>query len=148
MALKISWPQLLAVAIVYAIVGEIVMTLGAMADMNYYLDQNYFPVWNKIMMPAAGPPPAEFYCTGIAFQLVTGFLFGLVYAVIKGAVPGKGWKNKGLMYGFLVFLVAGIPITLMLIMLINLPLGLLLSWMLQSLIVYLLMGLAAAKILK
>jgi hypothetical protein len=148
MALKINLPRLIAVAIVYAIVGEIVMTLGAMADMNYYFDPNYFAVWSKLMMPAAGPPPAEFYYAGIAFQLMTGFLFALVYAVVKGAVPGKGWKNKGLMYGFLIFMVAGIPTTLMLILLVNLPIGLLLSWMLQSLVVYLLMGLVAAKIVK
>jgi hypothetical protein len=148
MALKISWPRLLAVAILYAVIGEIVMTLGALADMNYYYDSNYFAVWSKFMMPVAGPPPAEFYYMGIIFQLVTGFLFGLVYTVIKGAVPGKGWKNKGLMYGFLVFLIAGIPTTLMLILLINLPSGLLLSWMLQSLIVYLFMGLVTAKIVK
>jgi len=148
MALKINLPMLIAVAVLYAIVGEMIMTLGAMADMNYYLDANYFPVWSKIMMPAAGPPPATFMYTGIVFQLVTGFLFALVYNVIKGAVPGKGWKNNGLMYGFLVFLVAGIPTTLMLILLINLPLGLLLSWMLQSLVVYLLMGLVTAKIVK
>jgi len=148
MALKINFPRLIAVAILYAIVGEIIMTLGAMADMNYYLDSNYFSVWSKIMMPTAGPPPAEFYYMGIVFQLVTGFLFALVYSVIKGAVPGKGWKNKGLMYGFLVFLVAGIPTTMMFIMLINLPLGLLLSWMLQSLVVYLIMGLVTAKIVK
>jgi hypothetical protein len=148
MALKISWPRILAVAILYAIVGEIIMTLGAMADMNYYLDSNYFAVWSKLMMPVAGPPPAEFYYTGIIFQLLTGFLFAIVYRVIKGAVPGKGWKNKGLMYGFLVFLVAGIPTTMMLYLLINLPVGLLLSWMLQSLVVYLIMGLVAAKIVK
>jgi len=148
MASKINLPRLIAVAIVYAIVGEIVMTLGAMADMSYYYDSNYFPVWSKLMMPAAGPPPAEFYYISIVFQLVTGFLFGLVYNVLKGAVPGRGWKNKGLMYGFLIFLVAGIPTTMMLYLLINLPLGLLLSWMLQSLVVYLTMGLVTAKLVK
>jgi len=148
MAIKISWPRILAVAILYAIVGEIVMTLGAMADMNYYFDPGYFAVWSKLMMPAAGPPPAEFYYFGIAFQLVTGFLFAIVYRVIKGSVPGKGWKNKGLMYGFLIFLVAGIPMSMTLYLLINLPVGLLLSWMLQSLVVYLIMGLVAAKLVK
>jgi len=148
MAVKLNLPRLIAVAILYAVIGEIVMTLGAMADMNYYMDSNYFSVWSKIMMPTAGPPPAEFYYMSIAFSIITGFFFGLVYNVIKNAVPGKGWKNKGLMYGFLVFLVAGIPTTMMLYLLINLPPGLLLSWMLQSLVVYLLMGLVTAKIVK
>ena len=147
MAIKISPTRLVAIAVLYAIIGEAVMTLGAMADMNYYMDSNYFPVWSKIMMPAAGPPPAAFMYTGIIFQLITGFFFAFVYAVLKGAVPGTGWKNRGLMYGFLVFLVAGIPTTLMLILLINLPLGLLISWLLQSLVVYLLAGLVAAKII-
>ena len=148
MAIKISWPRILAVAILYVMVSEIVMTLGAMADMSYYMDANYFAVWSKLMMPAAGPPPAEFYYTGIIFQLVTGFLFAIVYKVIKGSVPGKGWKNKGLMYGFLIFMVAGMPATMTLYLLINLPAGLLLSWMLQSLVVYLIMGLVAAKLVK
>jgi len=148
MAIKISWPRILAVAILYAIVGEIVMTLGAFLDMSYYFDPAYFGVWSKIMMPAAGPPPLEFYYFGIAFQLVAGFLFAIVYRVIKGSVPGKGWKNKGLMYGFLIFLAAGIPMTMTLFLLINLPVGLLLSWMLQNLVVYLIMGLVAAKLVK
>jgi hypothetical protein len=148
MALKISWPRLLAIAVLYAIIGEIIMTLGTIATMSYYFDPTYFPVWSKYMMPGPGPPPAEFYYISIAFQLVTGFLFALVYNVVKGAIPGKGWKNKGLMYGFVVFLVAGLPTTMMLILLINLPIVLLLSWMLQSLIVYLIMGLVTAKIVK
>ena len=148
MASKINLSRLIAVAILYAIIGEIIMTLGATADMSYYMDPAYFSVWSKLMMPAAGPPPAEFYYVGIAFQLVTGFLFALVYNVVKGAVPGKGWKNKGLMYGFLIFLVAGIPTTMTLYLLINLPVGLILSWMLQSLVVYLIMGLLAAKLVK
>ena len=84
----------------------------------------------------------------IAYRIATARMRGLVYRVIKGSVPGKGWKNKGLMYGFLIFMVAGIPTTMMLYLLINLPVGLLLSWMLQSLVVYLIMGLVAAKLVK
>ena len=163
MAIKISWPRILAVAILYAIVGEIVMTLGAFLDMSYYFDPAYFGVWSKIMMPAAGPPPLEFYYFGIAFQLVAGFLFAFVYSVVKRSVNlgvhstlnlragkewHKGWYNMGLMYGFLIFLVAGIPTTMTLYLLINLPVGLLLSWMLQNLVVYLIMGLVAAKLVK
>ncbi len=147
MAFKFNLPRLLAAAVAYVIIAQIIFTIGAMADMPYYTDPNYSNVWSKIMMPAAGPPPAEFYYVSVLFQVVYGFLFAFVYTVIKGAVPGKGWKNKGLMYGFLVFLVAGIS-DLGLVLLVNLPMVLVLSWVLQGLVVYLLAGLAAAKIVK
>ena len=147
MALKLNLPRLLAAAAVYVIIAQIIFTIGAMADMPYYMDAAYSDVWSKVMMPAAGPPPAEFYYASILFQAVYGFLFAFVYTVIKGAVPGKGWKNKGLMYGFLVFLVAGVS-DLGMVLLVNLPMALVLSWVLQGLVVYLLAGLAAAKIVK
>ena len=148
MAIKISWPRLLAAAVAYLVIAQVVYTLGVFADMGYYTDPNYFPLWSKLMMPAAGPPPIEFTLASMAFQFIAGLLFALVYAVVKGSVPGKGWKNKGLMYGFLIFLVAGIPFTLTLTLLINLPPGLILSWMLQGLVTYLLAGLALARIVK
>jgi hypothetical protein len=84
----------------------------------------------------------------LAFSFISGLLFALVYALVKGSVPGKGWKNKGLMFGFLIFLIAGIPSMMSLYLLINLPPGLLLSWMLQSSLTYLLVGLATARLVK
>src|SRR4030042_5586644 len=111
MAIKISWPRLLAAAVAYLVIAQVVYTLGVFADMGYYTDPNYFPLWSKLMMPAAGPPPIEFTLASMAFQFIAGLLFALLYAVVKGSVPGKGWKNKGLMYGFLLFLVAGGPLT-------------------------------------
>jgi len=148
MAIKISWPRLLAAAIAYLVIAQVVYMLGIFADIAYYMDPAYSAVWSKLMMPSAGPPPIEFTMASMAFQFIAGLLFTVVYAVVRPSVPGKGWKNKGLMYGFLVFLIAGIPFTLTLVLLINLPYALLLSWMLQGLFVYLLAGLAAARILK
>jgi hypothetical protein len=148
MAIKISWPGVLAVAIVYVIISQLVFMLGAFADMAYYMDPAYLSVWSKLMMPTAGPPPIEFTAISAVLSFVSSLLFALVYVVVKGSVPGKGWKNKGLMYGFLVFLIAGIPSTFSLLLLINLPVGLVLSWMLQGFVAYLLAGLVAAKLLK
>ncbi len=148
MALKISWPGVLAVAVMYVVISQLVFMLGAYADMAYYMDPAYYSVWSKLMMPSAGPPPIEFTATSVAFGIISGLLFALVYSVVKGSVPGKEWGNKGLMYGFLVFLIAGIPSTLSLLLLINLPPGLVLSWMLQGFVTYLLAGLVAAKLLK
>ena len=148
MAVRMTWPKVIGVAILYMVVSQIILTLGAIMDMNYYMDPNYFPVWSKFMMPSAGPPPLEFTVLSLVFNFITGLLFALVYAVVRPSVPGRNWKNKGLMYGFLVFLLAGLLTTMMLIIMINLPLGLLLSWLLQMLVVYVIAGVVAARYIK
>ena len=100
----------------------------AMCTMNYYIDPAYCSVWSKIMMPNAGPPPASFYYYSLGFAAISWFLFMLVYAIVGPSVPGvDGWQ-RGAMYGLLVWLVAGLPGALSMILLINLPLGLVVCW--------------------
>jgi len=98
------------------------------------------------MMPAAGPPPVSFTMYSIAFGLIGGILISLVYGVIKGGIPGNTLAKKGLVYGLLLFLVAGIPGSLAMFLLINLPVMLILLWAIEGLIIYLLGGMIIAKI--
>jgi hypothetical protein len=143
---KISFWRIFGAGILYAIVAQVINTLGAFLSMGYYLMEEYFPVWSKVMMPAAGPPPSSFYVYSIGFGVLMGMLFALVYSVIKSGVPGKTAVKKGLVYGLLVFLVAGIPLYLTLYLLIYLPAGLLWIWAVSSLIAYLVSGVITAKI--
>jgi xanthosine utilization system XapX-like protein len=145
--MKIKYGQILLVGILFAIIAQIIHNIGAFLTMSFYTDSNYFSVWSKLMMPTAGPPPLSFMFYGLLFSLITGLLFALVYAVIKKSLPGKTVK-KGLMYGFLIFLVAEIPYSLTTILLINLPMLLILYWAIEALIIYLIMGLISAKIIK
>ena len=145
---KISFWRILGAGILYAIVAQVINTLGAFLSMGYYLMEEYFPVWSKVMMPVAGPPPSSFYAYSIGFGVLSGMLFALVYSVIKSGVPGRTAVKKGLVYGLLVFLVAGIPSSLMLYLLIYLPAGLIGIWSVSSLIAYLISGVIAAKICK
>ena len=39
---------------------------------------------------------------GLLFELINGFLLALIYAVIHGCLPGRGWV-KGLSYGLIVW---------------------------------------------
>lgn len=130
--------------ILFAVIGQIVHTLGAFAGMKYYLIPDYFPVWSKVMMPAAGPPPASFYAYSILFGLIVGMLFALVYSVIRNSVPGLTTAKKGIVYGLLVFLIAGFPTSLSLYLLINLPTALIVMWAAEGLIVNLLGGIVIA----
>jgi len=134
--------------ILFAVLAQIVHTIGSFLTMGYYTNPDYFAVWSKIMMPTAGPPPASFYVYSIIFAIVSGILVALVYGVVRNCVPGNTVAKKGLNYGLLVFLVAGIPSYLMLLLLINLPAALILWWAFESLIIYLVGGMILAWIMR
>jgi predicted membrane channel-forming protein YqfA (hemolysin III family) len=71
-----------------------------------------------------------------------------VYEHLEGAIREKQEIKRGLEFGMLVFLVAGIPTVLTMYLLINLPSGLLATWTLVQLVLYLIGGVVAAKLIK
>ena len=143
---NMSWPRILIAGALYAIVAWIVHTLGAIASMKYYLMPEYFAVWSKIMMPAAGPPPLSFTLYSLTYSLIGGILFALVYNIVKDSVKKKSAVKTGLYYGLLVFAVAGIPSLFMLHLLINLPSMLIVAWGIENIAIYLTAGMITAKI--
>ena len=131
-------------AIAYLVIAQVLHTVSTMLTMNYYLDPNYFTVWSKIMMPIAGPPPMEFYYYSLGFGLIIGIIYSYIYANVKNIMKGTVIK-KGLKYGFAIFLMAGIPSFLSIYLLINLPLGLLVYWLIiDQLLTFLFGGVAIA----
>ena len=146
--MAINWKGIIIAGIVFAVISQIVHTGFAFLEMDYYFDETYFSVWSKLMMPVAGPPPADFYYYSIGFGIIAGMLFALVYAVIGMHSPGDTVTNKGLMYGFLIFLIAGIPSALAMFLLINLPAMLIAFWTIENLVIYLIGGVTTAKLVK
>ncbi len=140
-----DWKGILIVGVVLAIIAQIVHTIGASLTMGYYQDPAYFKVWSKLMMPSEGPPPASFVLASLGHGLITSIIFAFVYSMIKGAIPGGTPVRKGLNYGLLIFLIAGVTFPLTLLLLINLPLGLILSWSAEALVIYLIGGLLVVR---
>jgi uncharacterized membrane protein YeaQ/YmgE (transglycosylase-associated protein family) len=145
---KISTGRIIIAGIIFAVIAEIIHSIGAYASMKYYTMPEYFPVWSKIMMPSAGPPPTSFMIYGLVFSFITGFLLAMVYSVIKEGIPAKALNKKGLIFGLLLFLIAGIPGALSMYLLINLPIALIIGWTIEDLIVYLVGGIVIARINK
>jgi len=135
-------------AVAMTVIAQVIHTLESILTLGYYMDSAYFGLWSKIMMPTAGSPPAAFYYYSVAFALVSWAIFGFVYEKLGGAIREKQEIKKGLKFGMLVFLVAGIPTVLTMYLLINLPSGLLATWTLVQLVLYLIGGLVAAKLIK
>ena len=142
-----EWNDILVSAFVFAIVSVVIHTVGAIATMDYYTNPAYFPLWSSLMMPNAGPPGMEFYAVSLSFAFIIGILFAYAYSVMQKGIPGKG-AMKGFNYGILLFMLAGLPTTLMLYELLAIPLGLILSWTLESLAIYLIGGAVFSKFVR
>ena len=145
---KINAWRVFWAGVLFAVLAQIIHTVGAFLTMGYYTMPDYFAVWSNIMMPAAGPPPNSFYVYSIIVGIVSGILIALVYGVVKGSVPGRTAAKRGLNYGLLVFLVGGIPGYLSILLLINLPALLILYWAIETLIVNLVGGMIIARIVR
>ena len=142
-----DYKKILLSALVFAVVSQVIHSIGAFLTMSYYTDSAYSGLWSQLMMPAAGPPGTEFYTASFIFAFITGIIFAWVYSVIRKSVPGKGLAN-GFNYGLMLFLLVGVPYTTTNILLLAVPAGLLMFWALESLVIYSLCGLAFAKIIQ
>ena len=138
--------RLVISAIVVTIIAQLIDWGGAMLGMGYYMNPAYAKVWSKLMMPTPGPPPPSFMAYSLLFAFISAVLFVLVFQIVRQGVPGGGPALKGLMYGFLVFLIAAIPGMLSMYLIINLPVGLLWMWTAECFIIYLLGGLIVGAI--
>jgi hypothetical protein len=146
-SIYMNWKGIGIVAVAMAVIATVVHTVESILTMGYYTDPVYIAVWSKVMMPALGaPPPLSFFVLSILFALIGWGLFAFVYAKLSPALKESGPK-KGLKFGALMFLVAGIPCTLMLYLMVNLPVGLLAIWTFSSLVLYLIGGLLSERLI-
>jgi hypothetical protein len=143
-----NWKRIIIAAIVFAIIAQVIHTIESMLTMDFYMDPAYFDVWSKLMMPTAGPPPAEFFVASIVSAVIIALIYAVTYDLINKSLPGKTDIKKGLQYGFLLFMLVQIPGLLGMWLLINLPALLLIYWAISSLVVLLIGGIAIAKIVK
>ncbi len=114
--------------------------------MSYYTNPEYFALWSKLMMPANGPPGTEFFIASILIDIIIGIILAGSYSLLAVSIPGEG-ISKGINYGILLFLIAGVPFTLSMYLLFAVPGSLLVYWAISTLVIYLISGAAFAKIM-
>lgn len=143
-----KWKRIIIAAIVFAIIAQVMHMIESMLTMDYYMDEAYFGVWSKLMMPTAGPPPTEFYIASIVSGVIIALIYATAYDMLKGILPGKTDFKRGLQYGIMLFLLVQIPGLLGMYLLINLPAMLLVYWAIGSLVILLIGSIAIAKIVR
>lgn len=146
-AKKIDWKKTVLAAVVFTVIAQIFYSLFAFLGMGYYLDEAYFPVWSKLMMPTAGPPPLSFTLYSLLFGFIGAMIYAYIYNWVKGCLGGKTLTEKGLCFGLGLFFVGHVPGYLTMILLINLPLGLIGLWAIEGLLISLIGSWVIVKII-
>lgn len=139
--------KIILAALGFTILSQVIRTVGSFLTMGYYQDISYLDVWSDFMKSGTEAPRPEFYLLSITFYFVNGLIFSSIYAFLKDKLPGEGLLQKGFIYGFIVFLLAGVTVSLTMVLLINLPFPLIFYWTVESLILYLVNGALAAAVI-
>ena len=143
-----DWRGIGLTTVSMAIIGQVIHTVESILTMGYYMDPAYFSVWSKVMMPTAGPPPTEFYVYSVAFDIIIWAIFGFAFDKLGRALGSGRVFARGLKFGTIIFLVSGLSGTLSMFLLINLPTGLIAAWTVSQLVLYLIGGVVAARLIE
>lgn len=80
-----------------------------------------------------------------AWLMIEGIILGIAYSVIHVAIPGSGLR-KGLNYGALLWILVTIPGMAMTYLFFAVPNALILDWLAEGLVSYLIAGAVLAKV--
>jgi hypothetical protein len=146
MTVRINTVRFIVAALAYTVFAYLLHLIGALLTLQFYLDPAYFPVWSRLLMPTAGPPPLAFSVYSLILGFAAALLFVFIFLQVRPLFKGTSRARRGATYGFGVFLVGGLPGFFMLWLLINLPFLLLVDYAIEGLIANIVGGVFAAYI--
>ena len=131
---EISWKKVIISGLIISVISFAVRQIEAILTLKYYMMPDYFGVWSKVMMPAAGPPPLSFMITSLVFTFVTGVSLALIYYYLKDHLP-ENRKKRIFYFADLMIGTSFIFFTLPVYLMFNVPTGLLVSWFISTFII-------------
>ncbi|MFA5087367.1 MAG: hypothetical protein WC470_03665 [Candidatus Paceibacterota bacterium] len=134
-------------AVIFMVIAFVVDTVAAQFTMGYYMMEQYFSVWSKVMMPIAGPPPMSFFAWSLLFSFISGLVLASLYEKVKQSLGQTFWQKVCCFTCTIVSLYV-IFFMLPLYLLINLPIGLLVAWLISAVVVYFFSSIAFVKIME
>ena len=142
-----DWKKASIAACAFAIISQVVYFIGATFDMGYYTDPANAQIWSKAMMPVAGPPPIEFFVLSLMLGFATGLLYALAFTLVHKSLKCKDVLQTGLRFGLFLFAMVSVTGFVSMSLLLAIPTGLQLSWLVQGMITSLASGLVYAKVM-
>ena len=131
---RIHWGKVLLVGLAYTVISTVVRMLEVVWTMRYYTMPQYSGVWNRMMMPTAGPPPAEFRMVSAVAAFATGVSLTIIYYYLRDYLP-KGFWKRATYFADLMAATSLIFFTFPVALLFNVPYGLLVSWFLSTFVI-------------
>jgi len=144
---KLAVRQILVSGAIASVITLLIRQIEVFVTMEYYTDPKLTGLWSTLMMPAAGPPPPEFFVTSVLFTFATGTVLAAVFDFMKDLL-GKGYWRRvigftDIMVG-LAIVFAYFPMYLMF----RVPLGLLVVWSVTSFVTIFVSAMIYAKRLR
>ncbi len=97
--------------------------------------------------PAMGSNIPISWWTLLLVNIILAIIFAFIYAILHGSIPGKGIQ-KGLIFGLIIWIVGPIPALITMYLMMNIAIGSLLYFTIQSLVEWLVYGITIAAIYK
>jgi hypothetical protein len=144
---EISWKKVLLSGLLFSVLSFVVRQIEALLTLKYYMAPQYFGLWSKVMMPAAGPPPPTFMITSLVFTFVTGISITLIYYYLKDHLP-KEVKKRIFYFADLMIGTSFTFFTLPVYLMFNVPVMLLVSWFISSFLILTLTSWVLVKVVK
>lgn len=143
---RFLWGKVMIGGLIYMILAVVIHQVEAGLTMSYYQIPEYFGVWSKLIMPEAGPPPPSFLLISLFFSVVTGITLAAFYDFLKELLPPDKW-SRVVNFTVIIFSLGVIFFTLPAYLLFNLPLGLLICWLVSSAVILLLASAVFVRVL-
>lgn len=144
---KIASEKILLAGFWYTVIAVMLQQIEVVFTMKYYQDPALAPIWSKLMMPSAGPPPLAFFIISFVFTFGTGCTLAAVYEFTHDLFGAGYWKK---VIGFTDVMV-GLSIVFgffPMYLLLNIPVGLLGWWLASSFVTILISAKVFAHIIK
>lgn len=107
--------------------------------LKYKMFKSYYVIPAPFSFYNLDEDPTQWLIQAGAIDLFIGILFGLLYALLANALPGRGIK-KGLGYGLIIWIISEWPSLFMVAMTKVIDWGLIIPWGIAGLISSLLIG--------
>ncbi len=140
-----SWRIWLA-GFILSTVAQIIYFICFLIFIKYYREPN-IKIWSDLMMPYKGGFSSNFIFYSWLGSFFLAVIFAGIYKWLHGCFCGQG-VERGLCFGWLLFLVKTLPFCLFSFLLFNLPAGLIVLWLVENFLVDLIDGLILAAIIR
>lgn len=144
---KIQIKNVVIAGFIYLIIQTVLRQIEVAYTLQYYKMPQYAEVWGKLMMPKAGPPPANFLIMALIFSFLTGLILAVLYDFLKKILAENYW-GKVVNFTILIVLLSLVFSYLPMLLTINLPFELVLSWFATGTLAVFLGTMVFAKIIK